>query len=84
VTTTEHGLLVAFGRLAEQIGLREAFARVPIKMKTIDHSPADKLAELLAHILAGGLHLQEVRCWPPTGARSSARRRWRSWSSTSI
>ena len=54
VATTEHGLLVAFGRLAEQIGLREAFARVPIKMKTIDHSPADKLAELLAHILTGG------------------------------
>lgn len=54
VATTEHGLLVAFGRLADQVGLREAFARVPVKMKTIDHSPADKLSELLVHILAGG------------------------------
>ena len=64
VTTTEHGLLVAFGRLAEQIGLREALARVPVKMKTIEHSPADKLVELLAHILAGGMHLQELRSEP--------------------
>lgn len=54
--TTEHGLLVVFGRLAEEIGVRETFARVPIKMKTIDHSSAEKVAELLAHILAEGMH----------------------------
>ncbi len=77
VTTTEHGLLVAFGRLAQQIGLREAFARVPIKMKTIEHSPADKLAELLAHILAGGMHLQELRGGPhPLVAERAVARAW--------
>ena len=77
VATTEHGLLVAFGRLAEQIGLREAFARVPIKMKTIDHSPADKLAELLAHILTGGMHLTELRDGPhPLVADRAVARAW--------
>src|SRR5215210_4743343 len=77
VATTEHGLLVAFGQLADQIGLREAFARVPVKMKTIDHSPADKLAELLAHILAGGMHLQELRSGPhPLVADQAVARAW--------
>ena len=77
VTTTEHGLLVAFGRLADQIRLREAFARVPIKMKTIEQSPADKLAELLAHILAGGMHLQELRGGPhPLVADRAVARAW--------
>ncbi len=77
VTTTEHGLLVAFGRLAEQIGLREALARVPVKMKTIEHSPADKLGELLAHILAGGMHLQELRSGPhPLVADRAVARAW--------
>src|SRR5215210_489409 len=77
VATTEHGLLVAFGRLAEQIGLPEAFARVPIKMKTIEHSPADKLAELLAHVLAGGMHLQELRGGPhPLVADRAVARAW--------
>jgi hypothetical protein len=77
IALTEHGLLVAFGRLADQIGLREAFARVPIKMKTIDHSPADKLAELLAHILAGGMHLQELRSGPrPLVADQAVARAW--------
>ncbi len=77
VAMTEHGLLVAFGQLADQIGLREAFARVPVKMKTIDHSPADKLAELLAHILAGGMHLQELRTGPhPLVADGAVARAW--------
>jgi Transposase DDE domain len=60
VATTEHGLLVAFGKLAGQVGLMEAFARVPFAMKTVEHSPGDKLAELTAHILAGGMHVKEL------------------------
>jgi hypothetical protein len=61
---TEHALLVPFGRFAQQIGLLEAFGRVPIRMKTIDHSPGDKLAELFAHILAGGMHVKELETSP--------------------
>lgn len=64
VATTEHGLLVPFGSLAQAIGLREALGRVPFKMKTIDHSPGDKLVELLVHILAGGMHLKELETAP--------------------
>jgi hypothetical protein len=51
---TEHALLVPLGRFAHQIGLIEALKRIPIKMKTIDHSPGDKLAELFVHILDQG------------------------------
>ncbi len=61
---TEHALLVPFGRFAHQIGLLEALDRVPIKMKTIDHSPGDKLAQLLVHILAGGMHVKELETNP--------------------
>ena len=61
---TEHALLVPFGRFATQIGLIEALHRVPFKMKTIDHSPGDKLTELLVHILAGGMHLKELEASP--------------------
>ena len=64
VATTEHGLLVPFGSLAKAIGLLEALGRVPFKMKTLDHSPGDKLVELLVHILAGGMHLKELETAP--------------------
>ncbi len=61
---TDHALLVPFGRFAHQIGLIEALNRMPIKMKTIDHSPGDKLAELFVHILAGGMHVKELERSP--------------------
>jgi hypothetical protein len=51
---------VPLGHFAAQLGVRAAFERVPIKMKTVAHSPGDKLGELLAHILAGGMHVREL------------------------
>lgn len=69
---TEHALLVPFGRFAQQIGLVAALERVPLKMKTIDHSPGDKLAELLLHILAGGMHLKELEARPHALVRDQA------------
>jgi hypothetical protein len=60
VEHTEHALLVPLGHFAAQIGLLDAFQQVPFPMKTIDHSPGDKLGELLAHILAGGMHVNEL------------------------
>jgi hypothetical protein len=57
---TEHALLVAFGRFAEQVGLHEALDAVPFGMKTVQHSPQEKTAELLAHLLAGGMHVSEL------------------------
>jgi hypothetical protein len=57
---TEHALLVPLGHFAQQIGLLDALKDVPINMKTIEHQPGEKLAEVLAHILAGGMHITEL------------------------
>ena len=57
---TEHGLLVAYGRFAERVGLSESLAQVPFGMKTVEHSPQDKTVELIAHLLAGGMHISEL------------------------
>jgi len=59
-TVTEHALLVPLGHFAEQIGLLAGFNRVPIKMKTVTHRPAEKMAEVLVGILAGNMHLNEL------------------------
>lgn len=60
LAVTEHALLVAYARFAEQIGLISAIEQVPFEMKTITHSPADKVVELLSHILTGGMHINEL------------------------
>ena len=57
---TDHALLVAYAHFAEQIGLISAVEHVPFPMKTLMHSPADKLIELLCHVLAGGMHIKEL------------------------
>ncbi len=64
IRATDHGLLVPLGRFASQIGLLAALERVPFKMKTVAHRPADKLGEVLVHILAGGMHVQELEASP--------------------
>src|SRR3990170_608639 len=61
---TEHGLLVPFGRFAAQIGLIDRLNQVLFAMKTVDHSPGEKLTELLVHILAGGMHVTELETSP--------------------
>ena len=57
---TDHALLVAYGRFAEQIGLIRAAKHVRFGMKTVIHSPADKVLELLNHSLAGGMHINPL------------------------
>lgn len=57
---TDHALLIAYAHFAEQIGLISAVEHVPFPMKTVIHSPADKVFELLSHILAGGMHINEL------------------------
>ena len=57
VVVTEHALLVAYARFGEQVGLISAVQQVPFRMKTVIHTPADKVLELLNHILAGGMHI---------------------------
>lgn len=60
LATTEHALLIAYARFSEQIGLIKAVEQVPFEMKTVIHSPVDKVIELLSHILAGGMHINEL------------------------
>jgi len=59
-TVTEHGLLVPLGRFAQQVGVLEALRRVPFAMKTVVHSPSEKLAELVCHLCGGGMHVNDV------------------------
>ena len=60
VGVTEHGILVPLGRFAEHVGLVDAFNRVPFGMKTLVHSPGEKLSELLCHICSDGMHINAL------------------------
>ena len=57
---TQHAFLVAWGWFAEQIGLLDQLAAVPIKQKTRCHSPQGKILEALVATLAGLEHLQDI------------------------
>lgn len=59
-TVTEHGILVPLGRFAQQVGLDDTLDRISFPMKTVVHSPGDKLAELLCHICSGGMHVKDL------------------------
>lgn len=61
-TVTEHGILVPLGRFGQQVGLDDALGRVPFGMKTVVHTPSEKLAELLCHICSGGMYVKEMDC----------------------
>ena len=59
-TVTEHGILVPLGRFALQVGVDDALRRAPFEMKTVVHSPDEKLIELLCHICVGGMHITDL------------------------
>ncbi|HVC32490.1 MAG TPA: hypothetical protein VNL16_03165 [Chloroflexota bacterium] len=56
---TEHGILVPLENFAQEVGLDDAFSRVPFGMKTVIHAPREKLAELLCHIWGGGMDVKD-------------------------
>jgi len=77
VVVAEHGLLVAYGQFAKGVGLIKEIEQVPFKMKTVDHSPADKVAELLCHILSGGMHINELaKSAHPLGKDQAVAQAW--------
>ena len=57
---TAHGMLVAFGEFLSQYGLVERMMQVPIAQKTCRFRPQTKLVELLAGIMGGIEHLQDL------------------------
>jgi hypothetical protein len=60
VQHTQHALLVAWGRFAQEIGLIERIQAVKLKQKKYRHSPQTKALEFLVATLAGLKHLQDI------------------------
>ncbi len=56
---THHAMLVAWGELAQHIGLIERIEAIPIHQKTVNHSPQNKILAFLIAILGGLAHLQD-------------------------
>jgi hypothetical protein len=52
--------VVPLGRFGQQVGMDDALRRVPFGMKTVVHTPSEKLAELLCHICRGGMYVTEM------------------------
>jgi hypothetical protein len=76
---TQHGLMVAWGQFAQDIGLIEGLMDVPVPQKMVRHAPQKKLLEFQMAILAGVEYLQDINAgpirwleiglWPRHGAR---------------
>jgi len=56
---TQHAMLVAWGEFAQHLGLIERIEAVPIRQKTVQHSPQNKILAFLIAILDGLAHLQD-------------------------
>jgi len=57
---SHHGLLVAWGIFAQQLGLVDAIKSVPLHQKRREHTPQTKVLEYLLALLAGLPHLQDI------------------------
>src|SRR5690242_18742907 len=57
---TEHAMLVVWGQFAQELGLLEQLAQVPIPQKTVQHSPAAKLTTLFLGLLSGIEYLTDL------------------------
>jgi hypothetical protein len=61
---TQHAMLIVWGHFARTIGLRERLAQVPIRQKTVTHTPQDKLIEFLIGLLSGMEYLTDLSTGP--------------------
>lgn len=57
---TQHGMLVAFGHFAAEIGLLEQLPTVLIPQKTVTHTPAAKLTTFFMGLLTGMEYLTDL------------------------
>lgn len=57
---TQHALLIAWGRFAQEIGLIAAIEGVKLGQKVYEHTPQAKVLEFFVVILAGQKQLQEI------------------------
>ncbi len=61
---TQHAMLIIWGHFAQTIDLRERLARVPMRHKTVTHTPQDKLIEFLIGLLSGMEYLTDLSARP--------------------
>jgi len=57
---TQHAMLIVWGHFARCIGLLDPLDSVPIRQKTVTHTPQDKLTEFLIGLLAGIEYLTDL------------------------
>jgi hypothetical protein len=57
---TQHAMLIVWGQFAQEIGLLDQLAAVPIPQKTVQHTPAAKLVTLFLGLLSGIEHLTDL------------------------
>lgn len=58
--TTQHGMLVAFGHFAHEIGLLDQLRQITIPQKTVVHSPTAKLTTFFMGLLTGIDYLTDL------------------------
>ena len=61
---TNHALMVAYGQLAQELGLISKLLAVPVPQKQYHHQPAKKILEYLMGILSGMEYLQDLNQGP--------------------
>jgi hypothetical protein len=59
---SRHGLLAAAYQFAQTKGIFEHWEDLPLKMKSVTYSPADKLKTLWASIIVGCQHTFDINC----------------------
>ena len=57
---SRHGLLAAAYQYAEGSGVFQQWESLPLKMKTVVYSPADKIKTLWASIVVGCQHTYDI------------------------
>src|SRR3954470_5276155 len=57
---TQHGMLVAFGHFAHEIGLLDQLRQVTVPQKTVVHSPTAKLTTFFMGLLTGMNYLTDL------------------------
>jgi hypothetical protein len=57
---TQHGLMVVWGKVAQEMGLISGIEGVKIGQKNNVHSPQSKVIEMLVAILSGAKYLQDI------------------------
>lgn len=59
---SRHGLLATAYQFAQRRGMFERWEELPLKMKSVTYSPADKLKTLWASIIVGCQHTFDINC----------------------